>query len=98
MKEYKSICHTTSNENGLEQIELESDWPLWKSLWFAVTFTDAADTKKEAYVILDDVWVEKGTGEVPDHDMQYELFRCKQHMKNVVTLADYKNFQGSIRK
>jgi len=98
MKEYRSICHTTSNENGVEQIELESDWPLWKSLWFGVTFSAAADTKKETYVILNDVWVEKDTGKVLDHDMQYELFQCKRHMKNVVTLADYKNFQGSSRK
>jgi hypothetical protein len=81
MKDYVSIQHCTANENGQEELVLESNWPLWQGIWFAISGADMPDTKVEAFVVQGTVWAEKETGHIPNSEMQYELFECKGWVK-----------------
>ena len=82
MKQYKSSCHTTSNEDGVEQIELYHAPGFWD--WIL-----RRDGKKESYVVAGTVWVKKGTGQIPNSDMQFELFECKSYMKRMTKLEEF---------
>lgn len=89
MKDYVSICHCTSNENGQEEIELESSWPLWQGIWFAISGANMPDTKKETFVVQGTVWAEKETGKIPDSKMQFELFECKGWVKRQTKMTEF---------
>ena len=89
MKDYVSIRHCTANENGQEELVLESNWPLWQGIWFAISGADMPDTKKEAFVVQGTVWAKKETGHIPNSEMQYELFECKGWIKRQSKLDDF---------
>jgi len=85
MKNYVSITHISSNENGEQELVLEEEWPTWKFLWFAclsaIKGINLPQTKVRSYVVKGTVWAEKETGKIPDAEMQFELFECKGWVK-----------------
>lgn len=78
------MSHCTSNENGQEEITLESYWPLWKSLSLSIAELwneRTAYTNRQVFVKQGTVWVNKVTGKAPGPDMQHELFEVKSSIK-----------------
>jgi hypothetical protein len=95
MKDYVSITHISSNENGDQELVLEEEWPMWKFLWFAclssVKGIELPQTKVRSYIVQGTVWAEKETGNIPNKDMQFELFECKGWCKRQQRFDDHWN-------
>ena len=84
MKNYLSVTHISSNENGEEELVLESHWNWLETLAFCFSefhYPVLPPTKKEHYIARGTFWVEKETGVKVDSEMQFELFECKGWVK-----------------
>ena len=79
----KSIRHATSNEHGVEELAIERELSTLEYLTAAAKALSfkIPNTVTEVYVARGLCWVDKKTGEIPDHEKQIELFYAKAEVK-----------------
>jgi len=79
----RSIRHCTSNEHGVEELAIERKLSTCEYLTAAAKALsfNVPTTITEVYVARGLCWVDKKTGEIPDHEKQIELFYAKGEIK-----------------
>ncbi len=87
----KSIRHATSNEHGVEELAIERELSTLEYLTAAAKARSfkIPNTKEEVYVSRGLCWVDKKTGDIPDHEKQIELFYAKASVKRQSELMDF---------
>ena len=83
MKDYYSIRHATSNENGVEEIELEIRLTPWEKWMYSIKYftLTVPETRTNVYVAKGPYWVDKETGMIPDETTQYECYEAKAWLR-----------------
>lgn len=79
MKDYATVTHITSNENGKEELVLEvkltlTEWVVYSLIHCTL---NVPNTRKETYEMHGLVWVDKATGKTVDQETQFECFEAK---------------------
>ena len=71
----KSIRHATSNEDGMEELAIERELSILEYLTAVAKARSfkIPNTITEVYVVRGAQWVDKATGNIPDHKKQYRL-------------------------
>ena len=83
VKDYRSVTHTTANENGVEELKLELPLTLWEKWVYAVKnrTLDIPETQVKAYLAKGPYWIDKDTGMIPDETSQYECYEAKAWLR-----------------
>lgn len=95
MRQLFSTMYATANENEAEEIQLD----YYRSgiemlLAFLKTFETQDPRVTETFVYDGRRWINKDTGEIPNHDKQFELFEIKARMNHRSMFED--SFAGEF--
>ena len=88
VKDYRTVRHATANENGVEELALESYLTLWEKLKHMIIYQtfETPPSRTSVYVMKGSYWADKKTGQILDETTQYECFEAKVWIRSRMDL------------
>ena len=91
LRNYTSICHATSNEDGEEQLTLEYETGFHRMVYlmFKNRTLKVPAIQREEWIVEGTRWIGKYSRNPADDKKQFELFEAKGYVKRLDWARDF---------